>query len=274
MLLACMWLLFSPESDSVANKKVVVYDAYRLQYASCLRFYLYRTYTKNPKMDVGRNFPPIVRGRTLVLPPQYQMWISTLSWGRFACTRQSGFSVQSASLVGGSPSITIVAFLRGISATIYLGRASGLILDVWITSNLQSCRICTSFGYFWYILYHTGTGWKPVRYYFTHLCYYDAGAGAASGLRHPDSCHRRPFRPLVGTAITVSGWGWNGNALYDEDVEIGNKTQASQYSHTSYHAPTPSPQAPPNRRRVGTRKRPPKKTITSDREITCVRRRN
>ena len=38
MLNACMWLLFSPESDSVTNKKVVVYDAYRIQYASYVRF--------------------------------------------------------------------------------------------------------------------------------------------------------------------------------------------------------------------------------------------
>jgi hypothetical protein len=53
----------------VVNEKEVVYDAYRLYYVSCLSFYLYPTYTKNPKMDAGRDFPPIVRGRTLVLPP-------------------------------------------------------------------------------------------------------------------------------------------------------------------------------------------------------------
>jgi hypothetical protein len=72
-LLGCGYCFLLRVTDSVVNKNVVVYDAYRLYYASCLSFYLYRTYTKNPKMDVGRDFPPIVRGRTLVLPPQYQM---------------------------------------------------------------------------------------------------------------------------------------------------------------------------------------------------------
>ena len=68
-LLGCGYCFLLRVTDSVVNEKEVVYDAYRLYYVSCLSFYLYPTYTKNPKMDAGRDFPPIVRGRTLVLPP-------------------------------------------------------------------------------------------------------------------------------------------------------------------------------------------------------------
>ena len=64
------------------------------------------------------------------------------------------------------------------------------------------------------------------------------------------------------------GGGWGSNA----EAEMVCGVSVSTFSgEASYHVPTPSPHAPPNRSvGMGPVSAPPKKTRISDREITCV----
>jgi hypothetical protein len=101
---------------------------------------------------------------------------------------------------------------------------------------------------------------------------------------HKHICHFWPTRPcradtqLIPTQhIHVGDGGHLPLSSFCTRVRMHNLPKTSRYSTYVVLLERPHPQSAgttKSQRRVGTRKRPQKKTITSDREITCVLERN